>query len=666
MADELLNRTPFSRFKEVLAPNKQMFVVGYNPQEPNKEQQNARYPLEAIFNLFVSGIPLSPGKWTVQPSILDTLNGDGTVTLQVTAGEADWNGVLVEYEAQTYANIPLPQEPLKQFAAIAALEDGTYELKLDKQSQTPPTPPISTGALLVNYVLLTSEGANVEQPPQTGITESRVLELLADYYTKAEVDALIAAIEPGTTQGQATAEAASATLNFANPFGHIRTEALTGAQTFTKQGAVLGSTIVQAYTADGTSTLTFDFAHTVLNSDFASGGILAAGEYKLFFSNWGDVVAVSIASVGSGVAPTPNTPPTITLLGANPMTLTQGGTYTEPGATATDAEDGDISGSIVITGTVDTATAGTYTRHYNVSDSKGLAATEVTRTVNVNPAGNTTPAPPTLTADDAANTLSASHALGASEILVSENGGAYVAYAGTIQVGNVARPVGYWKFKVRAAAGRNESAVVESPAFTFEDGALFSDYFEGPAGPVDSSKWVRRGAASQVTFTHSGAGNLKIESKGGAATGHPYDDALLPKDSSTGQPMQFGDCYLEFPLTTSIHTANTFYYGFDVDSANYVVLTRTQTNYGHARILIRETGKADVVVNTSIPLDRYWRIQAEGSSFTFYHSTDGVTWTAEGPARATSIGANKRVMLGVNASGDARTQFMSYLKVMPL
>ncbi|GAB2528300.1 hypothetical protein [Rufibacter soli] len=80
--------------------------------------------------------------------------------------------------------------------------------------------------------------------------------------------------------------------------------------------------------------------------------------------------------------------------------------------------------------------------------------------------GNTTPAAPTVTADDAANTLSASHALGTSEIVVSTNGGAYVAYAGTINVGDVARAAGYWKFKVKAATGRNESSVANSPAFT--------------------------------------------------------------------------------------------------------------------------------------------------------------------------------------------------------
>jgi hypothetical protein len=79
---------------------------------------------------------------------------------------------------------------------------------------------------------------------------------------------------------------------------------------------------------------------------------------------------------------------------------------------------------------------------------------------------NTTPAAPTLSADDTANTLSASHALGTSEIVVSENDGVYAAYSGPISVGDVARAEGYWKFKVKSATGRNESAVANSPAFT--------------------------------------------------------------------------------------------------------------------------------------------------------------------------------------------------------
>lgn len=81
-----------------------------------------------------------------------------------------------------------------------------------------------------------------------------------------------------------------------------------------------------------------------------------------------------------------NTAPVITLVGADPLNITVGGSYTDPGATADDAEDGDITGDIVVGGdTVDVNTVGTYVVTYDVEDSDGLDATQVTRTVNVTP-----------------------------------------------------------------------------------------------------------------------------------------------------------------------------------------------------------------------------------------------------------------------------------------
>lgn len=77
------------------------------------------------------------------------------------------------------------------------------------------------------------------------------------------------------------------------------------------------------------------------------------------------------------------TKPVIVLKGLNPMTIYVGQVYTEPGATATDNYDGDISSKVVITGTVNTATPGANTLTYNVSDISGNAAVTVTRTVNV-------------------------------------------------------------------------------------------------------------------------------------------------------------------------------------------------------------------------------------------------------------------------------------------
>jgi uncharacterized protein YjbI with pentapeptide repeats len=77
------------------------------------------------------------------------------------------------------------------------------------------------------------------------------------------------------------------------------------------------------------------------------------------------------------------TPPVITLLGSTPVTVEVGGTYADAGATATDVGDGDLTLSLVTVNPVDTGKVDSYTVTYNVTDSQGNAATQVTRTVNV-------------------------------------------------------------------------------------------------------------------------------------------------------------------------------------------------------------------------------------------------------------------------------------------
>ncbi|MFD0991065.1 M14 family zinc carboxypeptidase [Mariniflexile jejuense] len=79
------------------------------------------------------------------------------------------------------------------------------------------------------------------------------------------------------------------------------------------------------------------------------------------------------------------TPPVITLNGASTLNLFIGNTYTELGAAASDNKDGNISANIVISGSVNTAIAGTYNINYNVSDAAGNQATQVSRTINVVP-----------------------------------------------------------------------------------------------------------------------------------------------------------------------------------------------------------------------------------------------------------------------------------------
>ncbi|MDR2524129.1 MAG: DUF5011 domain-containing protein [Candidatus Nomurabacteria bacterium] len=78
-------------------------------------------------------------------------------------------------------------------------------------------------------------------------------------------------------------------------------------------------------------------------------------------------------------------PPTITLNGSDPLTIAEGTAFTDPGATADDIFDGDLTGNIVVTtGGLDVSVPGTYTVTYSITNSAGLTAT-VTRTVVVTP-----------------------------------------------------------------------------------------------------------------------------------------------------------------------------------------------------------------------------------------------------------------------------------------
>jgi hypothetical protein len=79
------------------------------------------------------------------------------------------------------------------------------------------------------------------------------------------------------------------------------------------------------------------------------------------------------------------TPPVLNLLGAASMTIDAGSEYLEPGGTATDDIDGDLTAAIEVSGVVDTTLVGSYTVSYTVTDQSGNM-TQVNRIVSVAPA----------------------------------------------------------------------------------------------------------------------------------------------------------------------------------------------------------------------------------------------------------------------------------------
>jgi hypothetical protein len=101
----------------------------------------------------------------------------------------------------------------------------------------------------------------------------------------------------------------------------------------------------------------------------------ATNNADLTLNNVGDTSAVLVDTVK----------PVITVTGQNPYTLVVGETYADPGATASDDQDGSL-GSVTGTGSVDDETIGQYTITYpgaGIVDTAGNVADDATRTVNV-------------------------------------------------------------------------------------------------------------------------------------------------------------------------------------------------------------------------------------------------------------------------------------------
>ncbi|SVC69360.1 uncharacterized protein METZ01_LOCUS322214, partial [marine metagenome] len=75
--------------------------------------------------------------------------------------------------------------------------------------------------------------------------------------------------------------------------------------------------------------------------------------------------------------------PVIKLAGRQTLKVEAGITFTDPGYFAEDKVDGDLTDSVAVDGTVDTSQIGTYSLTYNVTDSNGNDAVQITRYVVV-------------------------------------------------------------------------------------------------------------------------------------------------------------------------------------------------------------------------------------------------------------------------------------------
>ncbi|MBC8755247.1 DUF5011 domain-containing protein [Kordia sp. YSTF-M3] len=147
--------------------------------------------------------------------------------------------------------------------------------------------------------------------------------------------------------------------------------------------ATINLNVGDSYT-DAGATATDNVDGNLTSSIAVTGSVNtnAVGTYTLNY-NVSDAAGNAATQVSRTVNVTDGTAPVITLTGSATVNLTVGDSYTDAGATATDNVDGNLTSSIVVTGSVNTGTAGSYTLNYNVSDAAGNAATQVSRTVIV-------------------------------------------------------------------------------------------------------------------------------------------------------------------------------------------------------------------------------------------------------------------------------------------
>jgi hypothetical protein len=134
-----------------------------------------------------------------------------------------------------------------------------------------------------------------------------------------------------------------------------------------------------ASTGSGTLSYTWKEGATTLGSGATLEVSLPAGLHTITLSVTSSDGGSDDDTVSINVVDTVG--PTIMLNGANPMTVECHGSFADPGATASDACAGDLTSSIVVTGSVNPNIVGSYVLTYSVSDGTNSASTN--RTVNV-------------------------------------------------------------------------------------------------------------------------------------------------------------------------------------------------------------------------------------------------------------------------------------------
>ncbi|MCR4276445.1 MAG: DUF5011 domain-containing protein [Candidatus Parcubacteria bacterium] len=319
-------------------------------------------PATKIFVTFNSSVT---GSWYVS----DKQAGSFRVVLSAAqTTDVSFDYFLVQTEGQIATSTPQIQTPdvlpsgssgSSTGAAITLLGDNPLLLPVGG-TFTDPGVVVGSGASYVTFIDGVQKELNTStidtSAPTTYIITYKASDSMASVVRSVIVGNPDGTVSSGGTTASTTPASSDKTAPVVTLNGSAAMNLVVG-DTFTDPGATATDdtdgaiTPVVTGTVDTTTTGSYTITYTATDAAKNTG------------------TASRLVTVAAAAPDT--TAPVVTLNGSATMSLTVGDTFTDAGATATDNVDGDLTSKIVKTGSVDTATAGSYTLTYSATDAAG-------------------------------------------------------------------------------------------------------------------------------------------------------------------------------------------------------------------------------------------------------------------------------------------------------